>query len=74
MSKIYVRFGKQLRRLRRSKDLTQEQLADNVGVSTEFISNIERGRNAPSFETLERLAGALNVPISVLFEFGEDSL
>lgn len=74
MGEIHIRFGKRLRKLRRSKDLTQEQLAYMVGVSTEFISNIERGRNAPSFDTLERLATTLDVPVNILFEFGEDSL
>ena len=74
MSKLQVLFGKRLRRIRRSKDLTQEQLADMVGVSTEFISNIERGINAPSFDTLERIAAILNVPVNLLFDFTEDAL
>ncbi len=41
--------------------MTQEELAEAVGVSTDFISLIERGQRAPSFENLERLAGALRV-------------
>ena len=73
MRKLQVLFGKRLRRIRRSKDLTQEQLADMVGVSTEFISNIERGINAPSFDTLERIADTLNMQVNLLFDFTEDS-
>jgi len=35
--------------------LTQEQFAELVGVSVDFLSLIERGINAPSFEVLERM-------------------
>jgi len=73
MSKIKHLFGKRLRRLRRQADLTQEQLAERIGVSVEFVSNMERGINAPSFETLEKLADSLKLRVSELFEFqGEE--
>ncbi len=38
-------------------------------VSIEFISNMERGINAPSFETLEKLSVALDLPVSEFFNF-----
>lgn len=72
MSSLRYLFGKKLRKLRRSRDLTQEQLAEAIAVSTEFISNMERGVNAPSFDTLERLAVALEVPVASLFTFTAD--
>jgi len=73
MSKIKHLFGKRLRRLRRQADLTQEQLAERIGVSVEFVSNMERGINAPSFETLEKLADSLKLRVSELFEYqGEE--
>jgi len=50
MSNLRSQFGQRLRKLRRERDLTQEQLAEAVGVSVEFLSNTERGINAPSFE------------------------
>ena len=56
MSKLRVQFGRRLRQLRRQKDMTQEQLAEAAGISVDRLSNIERGVNAPSFETLEKLA------------------
>ena len=68
---LRAKFGRRLRQLRRQKDLTQEQLAEALGVSTEFVSNMERGINAPSFETLEKIANALDVTVSVLFSFSE---
>lgn len=35
----------------------------------DFLSLIERGRNAPSFETLERIARRLKIPVAELFNF-----
>jgi len=73
MSTLRFLFGRRLRQLRRQKDLTQEQLAEAVGISVEFISNIERGINAPSFETLERLAAVLQLPFEAFFHFPEEN-
>lgn len=72
MTQLLYRFGKRLRQLRRQKDLTQEQLAEVTGLSVDSISNIERGINAPSFQTLERLAKALSVSVAELFQFDLD--
>jgi transcriptional regulator with XRE-family HTH domain len=69
MSNLRIKFGKNLRRLRRQKDFTQEQLAEATEISVEFLSNIERGINAPSFETLEKLSKVLNVSVKELFDF-----
>ena len=71
MSKLRITFGKNLRRARRQKDYTQEQLAEAAEISVEFLSNIERGINAPSFETIERLSKVLRVPAKVFFEDSE---
>lgn len=71
MSTLRLRFGKRIRELRALKGLTQEELAEAVGVSTDFISLIERGQRAPSFENLERLAEALGVNVAGLFDFQE---
>jgi transcriptional regulator with XRE-family HTH domain len=67
MSDIKKRFGKRLRKLRRDRDLTQDQLADLVGVSLNFIGQLERGESAPSFETMQKMAEVLEVDISELF-------
>jgi len=71
MSDLKIRFGKRLRKFRRNKDLTQEQLAELVGISVDFVSNMERGINGPSFETLQKLAEALEVPAVEFFRFPE---
>ncbi|MFN8458455.1 MAG: helix-turn-helix transcriptional regulator [Anaerolineae bacterium] len=71
MSKLRSLFGKRVRQLRRLKDMTQEELAEAVGISPEFISNLERGVNSPSFDTLEKLAEALDVAPVEFFIFNE---
>ncbi|MFN6563433.1 MAG: helix-turn-helix domain-containing protein [Nostoc sp. ChiSLP01] len=71
MSNLRTQFGRKLRQIRRLKNLTQQQLAEATGISVEFLSNIERGINAPSFDTLEKLVEVLNVSYVDLFDFQE---
>jgi transcriptional regulator with XRE-family HTH domain len=65
------KLGKRIASLRRAKKLTQEQLAEAVGCSVEFISLVERGVNAPSVGGLERFSKALKVEVKELFIFEE---
>jgi transcriptional regulator with XRE-family HTH domain len=67
MTDIKIRFGKRLRKFRRAKDLTQEKLAEQVGVSVDFISLIERGLSSPSFDTIQKLADVLEVKYQDFF-------
>ena len=62
-------LGARIAYLRRSRGLTQEQLAEAVDRSVEFISLVERGINAPSVSGLERFAKALKVEVRDLFDF-----
>lgn len=72
MSTLRALFGRTLRQLRLQRKMTQEDLAEGAGVSVDLISNIERGINAPSFDTLEKLARTLGVPIKTLFDFMDE--
>ncbi|WP_039918156.1 helix-turn-helix domain-containing protein [Cellvibrio mixtus] len=65
-------FGRRVQQLRLAKKITQEELAEHVGVSIESISNIERGIHGPSFDNLEKIILALNVPAKMLFDFDEE--
>lgn len=67
---VEIQLGKRIAELRRAKGLSQEQLAAKSRYSTEFISLVERGVNAPSVGGLARIAKALKVDIKELFEFG----
>lgn len=73
MRDLKTQFGKRLRNMRKKKGLTQEQLAETTMISVDFLSLVERGINAPSFETLEKLAIALGVPVKCFFEFDLDT-
>jgi len=61
-----------IRQLRAQMGKTQEQFAELAGISVDFLSLIERGRNAPSFKKLERMSKGLNTPVASFFAF--DSL
>jgi transcriptional regulator with XRE-family HTH domain len=69
MPSLRIQFGRKLRRLRLARDITQERLAEAVGISVTFLGLIERGVNAPSFETIEQIVKALKIPVSELFCF-----
>lgn len=69
MSNLRAKFGARLRTLRRQAGMTQEDLASAAGISVDFLSLIERGINAPSFESIEKLSLALDKPVQELFNF-----
>lgn len=71
MNDIKKLFGARLRTLRLRNQMTQEQLAGAANISVDFLSLIERGRNAPSFNNLEKLARTLKVSVQELFNFDE---
>jgi transcriptional regulator with XRE-family HTH domain len=52
--------------------MTQERFAEVLDISVDFLSLIERGTNAPSFETLDKIAKRLRMPVSELFVFGRN--
>ena len=62
-------FGIRLKAIRLERKLTQEQFAELVGISVDFLSLIERGVNSPSFAVLEQMAGNLRLPVRDLFDF-----
>jgi transcriptional regulator with XRE-family HTH domain len=49
--------------------MTQEQFAETIEMSVDFLSLIERGFNSPSFDTLERIAKRLRLQVADLFAF-----
>jgi transcriptional regulator with XRE-family HTH domain len=67
METLAAVFGRRLRTLRDARSLTQEQLGHAAGVDYKHIGAIERGEKVPSFEAVERLAGALKVEYYELF-------
>lgn len=62
-------LGKRLKELRKQKNLSQERLAELIGVESTTLSNIENGRNYPLFATLEKILDVLEVNFIDVFKF-----
>jgi transcriptional regulator with XRE-family HTH domain len=66
---IVQSLGRRIAELRKARGLTQEAFAEQCGYSTDFVSLVERGLNAPSVAGLEKVAKALKVEVRDLFDF-----
>jgi transcriptional regulator with XRE-family HTH domain len=62
-----------LKQLREDREITQEQLAFEAGITASALSRIERGINNPGWLTVRRLAEALDVTLVELAEQIEDA-
>lgn len=62
-------IGKKIRILRKTRGLTQEQLADKLNIKRATISNYEIGRRSPHIKELEEISEALGVNLEY-FGFG----
>jgi transcriptional regulator with XRE-family HTH domain len=65
---IRRKFGKQVRKIRLDKGLSQEALAYNADLDRTYIPSIEKGERNVSITVIEKIAKALNVKISILFD------
>jgi transcriptional regulator with XRE-family HTH domain len=65
---VRVRIGLNVQRLRRGKELSQEELAARADVHQTYLSGIERGKRNASVLVLERISKALSVDISEFFK------
>ena len=67
-------FAQNLLRLRKSRGLTQEQLAGQLGVSPQSVSKWENCQSYPDIELLPRLAAAFSVRIDALLGYRSEKL
>ena len=67
---IKVLLGKRIQELRKSNGLTQENMAELIGIEPSSISNIENGKYYPTAENLEKIINVLNTTPEKLFSFG----
>lgn len=63
-----MRIGLNVQRLRRGKELSQEELAARADVHQTYLSGVERGKRNASVLVLERIAKALSVDVAELFK------
>lgn len=61
-------FGQTVRRIRLSMDISQEKFADMCDLHRTYISDIELGKRNVSLENIGKMASALNMNISELFQ------
>jgi transcriptional regulator with XRE-family HTH domain len=64
---VRKRVGSNVRRLRRAKGLSQEELAYRAEVHQTYLSGVEGAKRNPSIDVLTRIAGALDVDIEEFF-------
>lgn len=62
-------LGARIKELRKACKLSQEELAELIGVEPQHMSRIESGRSYPSLDRLEKISLALKVPLKDFFEF-----
>ncbi|MDO8552621.1 MAG: helix-turn-helix transcriptional regulator [bacterium] len=66
MSKESQAFGRNMKRLRMEKGITQGDISRSLKLARSFISNIENGKTNPTLATIVKIARTLGVPIKDL--------
>ncbi|MDE6139267.1 MAG: helix-turn-helix domain-containing protein, partial [Candidatus Gastranaerophilales bacterium] len=64
-------LGENIKKLRKTRSLTQNELAELIGIEVKSMSLIETGKGFVSAKTLEKLALELNVPVSEFFKVSD---
>ncbi len=68
-TKILINLGNQLKKIRKERGLTQEALAEKVGIHPTYIGKLESGKNNVSVKMLFKISRALKVKLADIFEF-----
>lgn len=71
VKKFYKEFGKRLKELRLQANMSQDELAEKVNVSTKTVSYWENAHNPVTLSKIPSIAKALNIPVYKLFVFVE---
>ncbi len=69
VKQFYRQFGRRLKELRIQANLSQEELAERVGVSTKTVSYWENAHNPVTLSKIPIIASVLNIPVYKLFVF-----
>jgi transcriptional regulator with XRE-family HTH domain len=65
---IKTRFGNRVRQLRKERGLSQERLAQLAGLDRSYMGGVERGDHNVSLQNIEKIARAIDVPLSRLMD------
>jgi transcriptional regulator with XRE-family HTH domain len=63
-------IGMRIKEIRRSKGLSQEQLAEKADINSKYLSRMERGTENPTLDMFIKLADALEIEMWEMFDFG----
>lgn len=63
-----MKFGENLKKLRKERDLSQEDFADKCGLHRTYIGGLERGERNPTLSTMVRIAKTFEINISQLLK------
>ena len=67
MSDIAKQLGQRIRDLRNEQHMSQEELSFRAGISPAHLGQIERALKNPTIDTIAKIAGALDIPVTTLF-------
>jgi len=70
--KIHIMVGQKIRELRVKRSLTIEELAFRANLHPSYLGDLERGKRNPSLRNIARIADALNIDISGIFQNKKD--
>lgn len=65
---VYVKIGKNIRKYRLLKGLSQERLSEIISANDKFIGHVERAERTPSLKKLIKIAQTLETDIKNLFD------
>lgn len=69
MAEVVKRLGERIRRMRKAKGLSQDQLAELSGLHTNYVGQVERGEKNLTIETLQKVVEGLDTSLEELFRF-----
>jgi transcriptional regulator with XRE-family HTH domain len=70
---LKVLFGRRLKQLRETKGVTQEQLAEAVGIQVRQVNRIEHGKSGTYFDIVDSMAEFLDVSLEEILDFSKIS-
>lgn len=68
-----IEIGRRIQKYRNAAKLTQEQLANIIGISQKHLSRMEQGYHNPHFDIIIAIAKAINVPVDFLADDYENT-
>lgn len=74
MEELHIKIGKKLNRIRKTRDLSLDKLAEMTGVSKSMLGQIERGESIPTVTTLWKIANGLRLTFSSFIDEEQPSV